>query len=331
MIPHSVVKVRHGGVLALGVLALITLLIAVGASRHLSDAEGEPAATKELQSDGLSTSPQAAPAQMSGISFVNARTGRKSPLPRSIRSLSSVGILQVSPDGSKLAFSGQQQIFVARVDGTHLRALADGDIESAPSWSPDGKSVVFNVAGQVCIADVATGKTTQVVDGHRWVYHPNFSRDGQQILFSRSPGGSLAMWTVSTSGGPAVLLRRRAAFGTYSPDGTSIAYRRTSFDGHSVMMMTESALRIVDVDGRNQRRLTEIGDSMNRVPENLLPQGDSLALWPMWSPDGTRIAYERLYGQGVYVHNVRTGRTWSLSDGTRPSWLDNTTLIVADQ
>ena len=213
---------------------------------------------------------------------------------------------------------------MARIDGTRVRALADGDIDSAPSWSPNGKRLVINDEGNIYVLNVSSGRSTNVIHDHRQVYHPNFSGDGQQILFTRKWRGNLALWTVSTQGGSATVLfrnPRRAAFGTYSPDGESIAFRQASLgDGSDGWEMTSADVWIADSDGSDAHRLIVGGSSMSQVDPN--------ALWPMWSPDGTRIAYESLNGGGVYVHDLGTGRTSDITEGTKPSWLDNTTLIV---
>lgn len=54
-----------------------------------------------------------------------------------------------SPDGTKLAFvsqpDGVSQIFVANADGSKPRQLTDGPgHKTSPSWSPDGRRIVFS-------------------------------------------------------------------------------------------------------------------------------------------------------------------------------------------
>ena len=59
-----------------------------------------------------------------------------------------------------------------------------------------------------------------------------------------------------------------------------------------------------------------------------MSQIDLDALWPMWSPDGSRIAYETLYEHGVSVLDTTTGDHHRIGEGTRPAWVDDHTLIV---
>ena len=47
----------------------------------------------------------------------------------------------------------------------------------------------------------------------------------------------------------------RGAFGAYSPDGTTIAYRRTSYDGSDATEMTSGSLWLADLDGSHAREI----------------------------------------------------------------------------
>jgi Tol biopolymer transport system component len=68
---------------------------------------------------------------------------------------------------------------------THLKQLRTTFYAMAPSFSPDGKTVLFNMPG-----------------GDGWDH----------------------LWSVPTSGGQPTLVRRHAIFGRFSPNGTRIAY-----------------------------------------------------------------------------------------------------------
>jgi Tol biopolymer transport system component len=116
-------------------------------------------------------------------------------------------------------------------------------------------------------------------------------------------------------------LPKRAAFGSFSPDGSQIAFRRTGFDGDPITEMTVGNLYLANSDGSDFERVGPEADSRSQI--------DGGALWPMWSPNGTRIVYERLYGNGVFVYDVHTGESRHVTpDGTRPTWLDSNTLII---
>jgi dipeptidyl aminopeptidase/acylaminoacyl peptidase len=204
---------------------------------------------------------------------------------------------------------------------------------SAPSWSPDGTRLVFATLSRLYIVRPSTWDVMTLTGDLGHVWRPTFSPDGRTILFTRASSGPLDgdlstrldLWTVPSSGGRASLLLRldnrqdHAAFGAYGPDGT-IAFRRTNYDGTTPTAMTKDVVWLADASGQNQRVLGTWQMSMSQVDPN--------ALWPAWSPDGTRIAYESAYGRGIRIVDVRTGRIERLGRGIDPTWLDNDHLIV---
>ena len=92
----------------------------------------------------------------------------------------------------KIAYECAEKIFVADVDGTHSRKVADGAL---PEISPDGARVAFNTVGDaknrpgperhIAIADVASGKVTvppNIPSDN--CFGPVWSPDGKQLAFS---------------------------------------------------------------------------------------------------------------------------------------------------
>ena len=242
-----------------------------------------------------------------------------------IRAPSTPTQFAVSPEGTRLAFAASDGIYVATVDGRSLRRVAAAEGATAPSWSPDGTELVFEDEAQIFTVDVSTGQLVRLTDAPRQVWRPNFSPDGRQILFTRQTDEGVDLWTVPVSGGQLTLSLRlagkhdRAAFGAYGPDGT-IAFRRTQFDGFDITEMTSDVIWLASAQGTD-RRAVGSGHAW-------MSQADPEALWPAWSPDGTRIAYESLYGRGIWIVDVRTGDTERLGNGIDPVWLDEDTLIV---
>ena len=92
----------------------------------------------------------------------------------------------------KIAYDRGGKIFVADVDGTHSRKIADG---AWPENSPDGTRVAFNTEGDaknrpgperhIAIADVASGKATVLPNiPSDNCFGPFWSPDGKQLAFS---------------------------------------------------------------------------------------------------------------------------------------------------
>jgi len=93
-----------------------------------------------------------------------------------------------------IAFERNDAIYIANLDGTGEKKIADGIF---PAISPDGTRVAFNTVEKtsatsfvrhMAVVDVATGK----VDVFKDVpsdnsYYPSWTSDGKQILFTTRP------------------------------------------------------------------------------------------------------------------------------------------------
>ena len=132
-----------------------------------------------------------------------------------------------------------------------------------------------------------------------WDAHPSPSPDGRRIAFTTYPGSSLSqIWTMAPDGTDrAALTTPRAS--TYdqapawSPDGRHIAFE-------------------VIVDGRVQ---IEIIDAGGGSPVRLI---DSSAYSVSWSPDGSRLVYG---GSGVWVAAADGTTPLQIHpDGSWPVW-----------
>ena len=229
----------------------------------------------------------------------------------------------MSPTGAEIAFDDGASIFVANIDGSHVRRFTpeEGGGVSAPAWSPDGSKIVFSEANSAFILDIDTGRITRLVSERRPVWYPNFSGDGRTVLYTTVRHGALTLRTVSADGGPSTDVIR-GAFGAYSPDGTTIAYRRTSFGGSDPTEMTSGSLWLADADGSHAHEIGRRAGWMSQI--------DPEALWPMWSPDGTKIAYQPTYKSAVRVIDIGLDRGSEIGDGIDPGWLNDHTLIIKD-
>jgi Tol biopolymer transport system component len=138
-----------------------------------------------------------------------------------------------SPDGTRVAFQRidwhednyEYGIYTIKIDGTGLRRLTSGD-DFEPAWSPDGKRIAFarraNAGGtapggiNTTPADSASlyvmnadGSALRRVTNDSTVidYAPDWSPDGDDLVFTRDPDGSEGAyatfeWATGQSGGP---------------------------------------------------------------------------------------------------------------------------------
>ena len=168
--------------------------------------------------------------------------------------------------------SGAPEIWVMDADGGRARqATRNRSINGFPSWSPDGQAIVY-----------------------------------MSYLEGRSPH----LFRLVRGGGhrPGRMLQgldpSRAVYrGVYDPSGQRLAVV-VSIDGAPEIF-------VVDVDGRNPRRLT---------------RDKAIDVSPTWSPDGRRIAFvsDRTGQPNLYVMDADGGNLRRLTFGggyhTAPAW-----------
>ncbi len=253
-------NVAGGAVLA---VVLIPTILA-GFSRMLrADA---PTPARPTPSAVTSSSPPPVTPFRKDLVALDVSTGRTTPLPDPIRAIGGARNFSVSPDGRQVAFDGGARVYVSDVEGTNLRPVTDGGSAGAPSWSPDGRKIVFTDGDtDLLVIDLETGVISRLLQ-RRPLYRPTFSTDGRDIYFTgrRWNEPSLGLWMIPATGGaPTRVPIGRAAFGAFSPDGSTIAYRETGFDGRDITEMTHAVVYLTDAagsyqtDGPQQRELDE--------------------------------------------------------------------------
>ncbi len=99
-----------------------------------------------------------------------------------------------SPDGRKLAFTVLDRLYVMDYDshkgGTPKRLTTHDFVEAQPSWSRDGKSIVFiswtSQGGQIYKVAAVGGAVQQLTKVPALYQAPVFDNDGNRIVFLRS-------------------------------------------------------------------------------------------------------------------------------------------------
>ena len=168
----------------------------------------------------------------------------------------------VSPDGKRLAFTGikavgfQLDLYVMNADGSGRHQLTDDPAQDlGAAWSPDGESIVFNAA---------------------------------------PPVGTTSLVVIRADGSGRRDVASDAAFGSWSPDGSRLAFSGLARGGNWT----------VNADGTDERAL-QLCDSPCQ------------AVAPRWSPDGAWFAFAPAPGGQGGVAIVGTDGT--LADVLMPA------------
>lgn len=103
-----------------------------------------------------------------------------------------------SIDGSRIIYlnwdttkapKNQEQIYIASADGSNPQSISNLENTNMninnPSFSPDENRVAFILSGEVHIMKIDDNNVEQVTDGLGYTVRPEWSPDGQVILFSR--------------------------------------------------------------------------------------------------------------------------------------------------
>jgi len=132
--------------------------------------------------------------------------------------------------------------------------------------SPDGRRVVYEALGQLWIKDVAGGAPRRLTRGTDFESYPVWSRDGRQIAFvSWDDDQAGRIKVVGATGGAGRDVTPEPGHyvePAFSPDGSLIAYRKTS-DGYLMTAQwgREPGLYVVPTRGGTPKRVSKSGNS----------------------------------------------------------------------
>ena len=205
---------------------------------------------------------------------------------------------EVSPDGRSVVFETLGKLWVKPATGgtaRRLTAAKDDAMEAWPSWSRDGKSLVFvrwtdGGMGEIHVVGAGGGASRKLTTNPGHYAEPRFSPDGKTIVFERRGSGGLtsARWSedpgvyrIAASGGTAERI---------SSDGAKPQFAATS---DRVFMVTAG-------DGKSQLVSTDMSGQDKRVHAN----GELVSDYEI-SPDGRTLAFRQNYD--AYVTPLMPG------------------------
>lgn len=89
--------------------------------------------------------------------------------------------------------------------------------------SPDGKTIVFDLLGDIYSVPITGGKATLLAGGKAWEVQPRFSPDGKQISYTSDKDGGDNIWIMNADGGDKHAITRETNDlldnASWSPDG----------------------------------------------------------------------------------------------------------------
>ncbi|HET9838929.1 MAG TPA: protein kinase [Candidatus Angelobacter sp.] len=242
-----------------------------------------------------------------------------------------------SPGGKMLAFNsdraGDMNIWLFTLADSNARQLTTGHGgDFQPNWSPDEKKIAFfssrSGSPNIWEVEVASGALRRLTSNSGVNVSPFYSPDETLIAYQSDQGGRLEVWVMNADGSNARRLTNVGVTGHFmrwSGDGREIVFRCTcsgkpatmkvsvnggdpqpfaEMMGGSHMSFSPDRSRIMDVVGHRVLWVSPLsGGKPERVYE--FPDPDVRIDYPVWSPDGKWVLFDRFRPQG--------GDIWAMS------------------
>jgi eukaryotic-like serine/threonine-protein kinase len=264
-------------------------------------------------------------------------TGTATGQPRRILQGRAINSLDLSSDGKVVVFSQRGQpweaLGIVRADGTGWSRLTEDHVyHRLPTWSPDGRRVLFYMTNSIRTLSADGSGLTEIVlpKGDDATFYPVWSPDGRHIVAA----GTARIEIIDPSTMPATVVRelntRSDAEGmlpfSWSPDGRWIAgtarWQGSTRDRVRIIDAGLTAIRALMSDARSpawlpdSRRLLvarpghlAVVDATTGTERQVLPAEQSGLTWGRTidlSSDGRTLAYLESQGDGdIWLMTVK--------------------------
>ncbi len=207
--------------------------------------------------------------------------------------------------------SAGSDIFMVSPDGTNLRRITNDPYRNAgPVFSPDGSRIAYASTrdgnADVFIVDTLGTEPRRITDSPSRECCPDWSPDGTRLLYVSDREERPGLYVVDIDGGDSTWLAA-GSIGRWSPDGTRIAFHARTCAMLDPLARDDDerckatgeygvqgnlAVFLISPDGSNLKRVWPLDGEVARVssPDGHLSGFGHRPLYPVWSPDGTRLA-----------------------------------------
>ena len=313
---HLLYTARTGGLYAVG-FDLRRLAVTTGAVPIIDDVA--PASFTLSASGSALYSVGSGGGTSSTLTWVS-RDGHAEPLDANWRA--EFEYPAISPDGRAVALSlrdGSTQLWIWRSDGTRQKLTQEGTVNWRPSWTPDGRSVVFasNLRGgssqddfDLYLAPVDGSAPARLLQRHPFgLWEAELSRDGEWLVLRSDEAGGDANIRArrlrgDTTLAPLLVDSYTTTQVALSPDGRWLAYASNA-TGQPEIYVTPfpgaGSTRLVSRDGGTEPRWAHSGRELfyksgNQLMAVAVSPGPTLAIGvprPLFSVAGYRGARNR--------------------------------------
>ena len=233
--------------------------------------------------------------------------------------------VDVSPDGSRIAFDMLGDIYVMPIAGGAATRIAEGlAYEQQPRWSPDGRTIAFvsdRGGGDNIWLMNADGSVKRKLteESFRLTNQPSWSPDGRYIVakkhFTTTRSlGTGEVWLYHVEGGKGVQLVKRPdekyqkelGEPTFSADGKNVYFTRNITPGGTFQYAQDSHGALFAIDRYE----------LESAETHRVTAGNGGAVRPTPSPDGKYLAFVRREAaqSKLFVRDLASGNEWKVHD-----------------
>ncbi len=213
----------------------------------------------------------------------------------------------LSPDGQRVAFTSEGDIWVVNVDGSNAVNLTKNAVaENAfPAWSPDGTRIAFSTGGDIWVMGADGSNPVNITgDPDGFNVEPAWAPDATRIVYSRLLPDDFFGFVNGT-------IRVVNADGTSPTDLTEVGpYLSPAWspDGQRIAFSDGSVVMLIDADAPSGTSPLPIGEGAD----------------PAWSRDGTALAFVRNVRGAIPLVGSEFTNIWVMgADGSNPVPLTN--------
>jgi len=158
---------------------------------------------------------------------------------------------------------------------------------TAAAFSPDGKELVYSMAGSLWRQTIGSDEATEITHGPGYDLQPDWSGDGRWIVFVRYHEDAIELWRLEVATGKQQSLTQTRAVNLeprFSPDSRQLVFVSTQGSGHFNLFVADIGER-----GLDKIRLL-IKPRTSKIDRYYYSAFDH-AINPSWSADGSRVYF----------------------------------------
>lgn len=168
--------------------------------------------------------------------------------------------------------------------------------------SPDGKTIAFDLLGDIYTIPVTGGKATLIAGGKAWEVQPRFSPDGKSISYTSDKEGADNIWIMNADGsGKHSLTKENFRLlnnASWTPDGQYLVARK-HFTGTRSLGAGE--MWLYHKTGGEGIQLTKRKNDQQDAGEPIVSPDNKYIYWSEDVTPGPSFQYNKDPNQGIYA------------------------------